>query len=218
MTAVRLQLAFDSGLTIAYVETNHVVSANALALTSLEPVAVLSLARVYGLQWTVDYTRNAAFKNDLSLLQWLVMCDCPSGEFSEAHWAVHHGNVEMLKFCHTAIARLSESLKKDMLWKAGKRGHLAILQWLRDKGSAWPATFHGPPGCWTVPAIQWALNNGCTWGSWKCQQARPAGYTCTRKGRTTAEHSDADCTAAWCPKRSAAALFAWAHEHGCPCT
>jgi hypothetical protein len=220
-TAATLQVAFDSGLTVAGLHKNQQASARALAATSLEPIAVLTLARVYGLQWTTDYTRNAAFKNNLPLLQWLLRCGCPCAVTSVARVArvaIYNSNLEMLKHCHTAVAQLPASMREELLWEAGKRGRLSILQWLHEVGTAWPATFYSESNnCWTVPAVQWALANGCTWGSWKCQ-AKPSRYYCAFNGRTIAEHNDAECTAAWCCKRQAAALFAWAHGHGCLCT
>eukprot|EP00953_Heterococcus_sp_UTEX-ZZ885_P012061 6937-Heterococcus_DN1.PRE.1 len=71
MTAARLQVAFDSGLTVADLQNNQSASARALARTSLEPIAALTLARVYGLQRTDEYTQDAAIRDDVHLLQWL---------------------------------------------------------------------------------------------------------------------------------------------------
>jgi hypothetical protein len=214
-TAGRLQLALDCGLTVANLQKNHIASACALIRTSLEPVAVLILARTYGLQWTTDYTRNAAAGNDAQLLQWLLKCGCPYDVSRIAFWVRQHGNADLLECCH-AKAPVPADLKQQLLLFAGKRGQLPILKWLHDTDTAWPATFYNDHCCWAV-LVQWALTNGCEWGSWKCQLATPANFCCLTSFRA-GEHNDAECTAKWCPQRQAAALFAWAHENGCPCS
>jgi hypothetical protein len=170
MTAARLQVAFDRGLTVADLHKKHQqASAAALVRTSLEPVAVLTSARAYGLQWTDAYTKWAAVRNDLPLLQWLLKRGCACDGTSVAYWAQQHGNLSMLKCCHTA-APLHQGLKERLLFLTGKYGQLRMLQWLHKIGAVWPATFYTESdNCWTVPAVQWALANGCTWGSWKCQ-------------------------------------------------
>eukprot|EP00953_Heterococcus_sp_UTEX-ZZ885_P012065 6937-Heterococcus_DN1.PRE.5 len=193
-TAVRLQVAFDSGLTVADLQLKPGASALALVYYSFEPIAVLTLARVYGLQWTDDYTRSAEARNDAQLLRWLLQCGCPYEAAVMYDWAQQYGNLDMLKCCD-AKEPLSSSVTTKTLLIAGMRDHLHILEWLRGVGAAWP-------GHWLTVAIGLAgtVNN------------------CVKSFRTAAEHNDAECTVAWCHKRNATALFAWAHEHGCPCT
>eukprot|EP00953_Heterococcus_sp_UTEX-ZZ885_P012054 6936-Heterococcus_DN1.PRE.4 len=144
VTAARLQVAFDSGLTVADLQSKPGASASALARHSSEPIAVLTLARVYGLQWTADYTRAAASRNDTLLVQWMLQCGCPYD---------------------AAVA----------------------------------------------------LAKGRDWIGWNCQKANPAQFYCAKTGFTAAEHNDAECTVAGCRKRNPAAVFAWAHDTGCPC-
>jgi hypothetical protein len=77
-TAARLQLVLDSGLTIAELVAHTYIFTMAILHRSLEPVAVLSLARVYGMQWNTMHTDLAAeFPGTIELLQWLVRCGCP---------------------------------------------------------------------------------------------------------------------------------------------
>eukprot|EP00953_Heterococcus_sp_UTEX-ZZ885_P012052 6936-Heterococcus_DN1.PRE.2 len=217
-TTARLQVALDSGLTVVDLEKNQHIGAGALARCSWEPMATLTLARTYGLRWTEDYTRCAAARNDLQLLQWLLRCGCECTATGVAFWARQHGNLDMLK-CSHAAAPLHNDIKSSILALAGQSGQLSTLQWLREISAAWPDRFYGELGeTWTVPAVQWALANGCTWGSWKCQLAKPAKFYCAVCGRTPGEHNDAECTVTHCKKRQAAALYAWAHEHGCPCS
>jgi hypothetical protein len=219
MTAARLQWAFDSGLTVADLQKHQRASASALACTSLEPITVLTLARTYGLQWTRDYTLEAAVRNDVQLLQWLLRCGCDCSAASVTYWAQQqHNNLDMLKCCESA-GLLCDDLKAHMLVRAGIDGQLNILQWLRDMYTAWPVMlYEAYDNCWTVPAIQWALANGCSWSGWRCQHAKAANFNCAVNGLTAGDHNDDACTAAHCMKRKAAVLFAWAHEHGCPCS
>jgi hypothetical protein len=213
MTAVRLQVAFHSGLNVADLQLKPGASASALVRHSLEPIAVLTSARVYGLQWTADYTRSAASRNDTQLVQWLLQCGCPYDAAIVCDWAQQHGNLDMLKCCD-AKEPLSCLVKIKTLLLAGMRGHLHILEWLRGVGAAWPVNIFDEHFRWTLPNVQWALANGRDWTGWGCQQA----HLCVKSLRTAAEHNDAECTVSWCHKRNATALFVWAHEHGCPCT
>jgi hypothetical protein len=226
-TAARLQVALDSGLTVAHLQQCQYTSANAMVYTSLEPLAVLNLVKLHGLKWTDSLTQNAARRNDLQLLQWLAESGCPCAQ-GVGSWALEHNNMEMLQYAHS-VALFPTKQKQALLYIAGKRSELPqslYMQYLRSIGADWPAAFYKEhtgrlrrfSQCWTVPGVQWALSNGCTWGSWKCQLAVPADYPCSVDGLTAAEHNAADCTAVNCAKRNAAALFTWAHEHGCPCS
>jgi hypothetical protein len=95
----------------------------------------------------------------------------------------------------------------------------ALLQPL--SACAWPHSFHMCTSvndeywfqCWSIPAIQWALDNGSTWLDWQCSQLAPQHYNCS-----DTEHNDDECWNEMCEKRLAADVFAWAHENGCPCT
>jgi hypothetical protein len=70
MTAARLQLALDSGLRIDDLQTDKKYSFAMIAVIySIDPVSVLSLARVYGLEWSPFLTHFAATHNKLPLLQ-----------------------------------------------------------------------------------------------------------------------------------------------------
>jgi beta-lactamase class A len=70
-TAARLQLALRSGLTVQELATDEWRFAKNVVTYSVNPVAVLSLAKTYDLSWAVCYTEVAAEAGDLQLLQWL---------------------------------------------------------------------------------------------------------------------------------------------------
>ena len=76
-------------------------------------------------------------------------------------------------------------------------------------GAQWPSSFYGSGTddnnavvntCWSAQVVQWALDQGCTWGKWKCQKLAAKRYY------------DLD------RRQQAAELLAWAHNNGCPCT
>jgi hypothetical protein len=74
--------------------------------------------------------------------------------------------------------------------------------------------------CWSVPAIQWALDNDSNWLDWQCSLLAPKHYHCIGLDEmySNAEHNDDECLYEVCEKRLAAEVFAWAHENGCLCT
>eukprot|EP00953_Heterococcus_sp_UTEX-ZZ885_P003795 2561-Heterococcus_DN1.PRE.2 len=74
MTAARLQLALDDGGTIEQLAKSEWNLADAIVNKSVEPIAVLSLARVYGLQWGESLTQTAAWDEKFELLKWLIKC------------------------------------------------------------------------------------------------------------------------------------------------
>jgi hypothetical protein len=73
-TAARLQLALDNGLTIDKVDASWAVY---IVSKSLEPVKVITLAKLYGMPWTEKLTEYAAYYAKYELLQWLHSCNCP---------------------------------------------------------------------------------------------------------------------------------------------
>jgi hypothetical protein len=100
--------------------------------------------------------------------------------------------------------------KTRLLAIAGRRNNIATMNWLRERGAAWPNSFvsacrvNGDPYrmAWTIPAMKYALANGHTWadGNWQCQQFAPELYSSAAS------------------RKNAMDLSAWAHKNGCPCT
>jgi hypothetical protein len=76
-TAARLQLALDNGLSIELLEKSQWRVSSSIVCCSLEPIAVLTLARVYGLQWNPLLTFYAAVHKKYELLRWLHKCGYP---------------------------------------------------------------------------------------------------------------------------------------------
>eukprot|EP00953_Heterococcus_sp_UTEX-ZZ885_P009067 5383-Heterococcus_DN1.PRE.3 len=207
MTAARLQLALKSSLSVADLQRNTMLHSYIVVL-SLEPIAVLALAKTRDFQWRRHLARVTAHYGKLELLQWLHECGCPWVESDVCRRAALSGNVDMLNWLQQVTAPWSDELKREMLFSAGWNNQLAAAQWLRQQSADWPSCFYGTAVvrkeevkvCWTVRVVRWALNNGCTWGEWQCDQLQPALYS--------GEYY------AWQAER----LFDWAHKNGCPCT
>jgi hypothetical protein len=188
LTAARLQLALKSSLTMATLEGNHKVRSY-VALRSLEPIAVLTIAREHDVHWQWrphDRLANlSAQYGKLKLLQWLHECGCPWKAREVCLQAARSGNVDML-IClqQVTAAAWSHKLKRDMLFEAGWKNMGAAVQWLRQQGASWPNRFYARVVtskeqrrvCWTARIVKWALDNGCTWGDWQCDQLRPDLY------------------------------------------
>jgi hypothetical protein len=206
-TAARLQLALKSSLTMSALQRNTRYSFY-MIVRSKEPMAVLTLARVLGLQWLSELCKWAACRSNLQLLQWLHECGCPWKERDICRTAACTGNVDMLIWLQQVTAPWSSSRKRKMLFEAGQCNHMSAVKWLRQQGAEWPFSFTAAAEidyeqtqvCWAVPVVRWALDNGCAWRNWQCDQLDPELYTSKYR------------------KWQASKLFVWAHENGCPCT
>eukprot|EP00953_Heterococcus_sp_UTEX-ZZ885_P009066 5383-Heterococcus_DN1.PRE.2 len=117
-TAARLQLALRSSLTVSALQKNDKLP-EYIVTQSLEPIPVLTLARVHGLQWVIDLTTFSAFKGKLQLLQWLHECGCPWDEKVACINATRRGHIGILIWVQQVTAPWSAALKSEMLFDAG---------------------------------------------------------------------------------------------------
>jgi hypothetical protein len=89
VTAARLQLAINNGAEVAQLKpcARDWPYARRLGQSvvwwSLEPVAVLTLLRVYGYAWESSLYSSAAIHEMLELMQWLHQVKCPMPELSD---------------------------------------------------------------------------------------------------------------------------------------
>jgi hypothetical protein len=227
MTATRLQLAMDSRLELAGLHLNQCRTARIIVMSSLEPIALLSLLKLYDFKWGPWLTFFTASRNMPQLLQWLHKYRCPMTVGDAALGAVRNDNVEMLEWLRSLDSAWTAETKQRLLWRAGKLGHIASLKWLREHGIAWSVrdsfyrasdtTANGQNECWPVRAVQWSLSNGCDWGVWQCTKLVTTKFECDCKSNTSTG-SEVNCNEDWCMKRNALELYKWAHENGCPCT
>jgi hypothetical protein len=102
MTAARLQLALKSSVKVAAMETHSARFAHGVVKHSLEPIAVLSLAKLHDLKWTPHLTQLCVQYDKLQLLQWLREHGCPWDPEQICHSAALRGNVDMLKWLSEA--------------------------------------------------------------------------------------------------------------------
>jgi Ankyrin repeats (3 copies) len=232
-TAARLQLALRCGLTVQELAADEWRFARNVVTYSLNPIAVLSLAKTYDLSWAVCYTEVAAEANNLQLLQWLHEHGCKWRAYEVLIAAAASGNTEMLKWLQQHTDTWSDAYKANMLRVAAAQGHCAAMKFLRAQNASWPTQFHevaavdmpGLPGnvdmrysCWPVASVALALENGFQWAQYtgECRDLTPQLYGCTAEARYGV-HSDVTCDA-MCARKNANLVFELVHAHGCPCT
>jgi hypothetical protein len=219
VTAARLQLALDNGLTVAELTTDHL--AVDIVKCSAEPIAVLTLLELYDMQWSTELTTAAADVEELELLQWLHKYGCPWVLDEVADCAAWCDNADMLIWLRKVTCAWPQETLNKCMRIAGCANNLAGVQWLHKQGAEWPDRFILDSGtaCWYPKAVQLALQNGADWGAWQCGGVAPDRFNCrglNKLGKTV--HDDAACKGPWCNSKIAEQLFKWAHENGCPCT
>eukprot|EP00953_Heterococcus_sp_UTEX-ZZ885_P014801 8359-Heterococcus_DN1.PRE.2 len=70
-TAPRLKLALKSGMAMVSLESNASRLADDIAKSSLQPIAVVTTARLFAMKWNVELCNRAAFYGKLELLRFL---------------------------------------------------------------------------------------------------------------------------------------------------
>jgi hypothetical protein len=223
-TAARLQLALDNGLTVDALNKCTWRLADNIASFSSEPIAVLTVARCYGLEWNAKLPLAAASSGKLGLLQWMHKCGCP---IDVAEAAVESNKLAVVTWLYERFpTSFTAELKQNLLWRAGWMNRLPVVKWLREHDVEWPeafccnalSTFHVGGvinGCWSLQCVQWALAHGSTWRDWHCCQYHGVLYDCSCQDEV---HDDGPDGYELCDVRQAATVFKWAHENGCPCT
>jgi hypothetical protein len=217
VTAARLQLALDNGLTIDKLAADEPGLADSITQQSLEPIAVLTLARVYGFQWCEELAIAASYCKKYELLQWLIRCGCPWGVVAIAAGAFRTYDVAHMTKIRAITGPWPANLLRVQLCDAALFDKLDTVKWLREQGVAWPERFcnTNTGENWSLKCVQWAIANGSTWLVWRCQDLESHHYECRSDGPV---HIDNTCSDIHCYRKHAQELFAWAHKNGCPCT
>jgi hypothetical protein len=219
VTELRLQLALDNGLTIDKLDMTNYLLARSIVSGSLEPIAVIKLARLYGMQWGDPRTCCAASGSKYELLKWLQKCGCPMDVLWIVEVAGETDDLDHMKQIRAITGPWPKEELNKSLWYAGTEDELAIAQFALEQGAEWPESFWKIDNalgsyCWSLRCVQWALANDSTWLDWRCQDLAPRFYECDTDGPV---HSDETCYSG-CSRQRAVQLFTWAHENGCPCT
>jgi hypothetical protein len=94
-TAPRLKLALKSGLALASLESNASRLADDIAKSSLEPIAVVTTARLFAMKWNVELCNRAAFYGKLELLQFLHEVSTPAQH-------LHYSAMLSSKYAHVS--------------------------------------------------------------------------------------------------------------------
>jgi hypothetical protein len=220
MTAARLQLALDNGLTVAQLQAaDHLALSDAIVNNSLEPVEAITLARLYGLAWNTSLTEYAACFKKYELLKWLLKCGCPKDVEAIIEDVREMDYLKHTQQLYAITNPWPAEQMSDMMSNAGSYSDLDTVKWWRAQGAAWPTSFYNTKdspcaNCWSLRCVRWAIANGSTWLEWRCQDLAPEHYDCDSGD---VEHSDETCFPA-CDRKHAAELFKWAHANGCACT
>ena len=217
VTASRLQYAFEHGLSAENINKNLRVFAKAVGECSLEPVAVMTLARVRGVSWHATFCDDPALKGDWSYLRWLRSSGC----LWDVRWvyecATDGGhNKNTMSILPWIKQQTSVPLEgdipmdahdlQDLMWETGCNCPADYVEWVHTELQApWPDQFFDGMECWPGESVKVALKHGSGWGIWQCQKLLRS-WLCKR-------HKD-----------NAQALFEWTHKgegkhkYKCPCT
>eukprot|EP00953_Heterococcus_sp_UTEX-ZZ885_P018733 10466-Heterococcus_DN1.PRE.4 len=185
LTAARLQLALHCGATMTVLEKAPDMSrffslAYTVANSSLEPIAVLSLLRVYEYQWDSDLYVAAAGEGNLELIRWLQQVQCPIAAADKIAYeccgCMSTAAVSILQWLYALQPEWFNDIDADnvvnktaLLNIAGDDGNFVVMQWLRCELSAeWPSGAEiicNDNECtiipqWDAEAVVWALDNG----------------------------------------------------------
>jgi hypothetical protein len=210
VTAARFSLALDHGLTMPHASEIANFFED-LSLHSLQPIEVLTLARVRGAAWHQDMCIDAAYHGDFELLKWLHASGCPWDAVDVAINAIRSTNGQyelILPWLLSVVKEWSQERKNELLFETGIANDVLAAELMLQQGAEWPTSFVGEQiikgetvrACWRFQAIVRAFSKGCSWGEWRCQDLAPALYI-NDDNREDAEE-----------------LFEWAHENDCPCT
>ena len=144
VTAARLHLALtgSNSLTIAELQANDNTLAKQITRYALDPIAVLTLARVRELTWTTWLCEGAACNNKLELLKWLRESGCPWEEVPVCTGATRSGHVDLLQWLQQNTTAWSDGFKDALLCLACWSDQLTAAKWLRQQGAQWPVRFY----------------------------------------------------------------------------
>jgi hypothetical protein len=144
LTESRLQIALASGVSAEKWDMSNPAYAELICKRSTEPQKVMALLRLHGVLWAGTLCTYAAFHGKLLLLQWLHISSCPWEQTNVLYSASRSGNVAMLEWLLTVTTTpWAGSVKQGMLALATWFNKLAVAQWLRAHGAAWPTKFAG---------------------------------------------------------------------------
>jgi hypothetical protein len=137
MSAARLHVALDGSLTMRMLQEDMTRLIRDITACSLEPIAVLKLARARGLPWSHDMPLYAAFYNKLELLQWLRSVNCPWKVNAVIQNAPIKGGTELLEWLQSQVGReLLATHARFMTQNAENHGNFEAVQWIEHMAKA----------------------------------------------------------------------------------
>jgi hypothetical protein len=144
-TAARFLMALDNGLRMPDERTAGKFFDD-LPKLSEDPIAVLTIARVYGAAWDESMCTDAAFYGNHELLKWLLRVGCPWSVHDVAVHAIRskRGQHELiLPWLLSVVRQWSQVLKNKLLIEAGIAHDITALKLMLAKGAHWPSSYLG---------------------------------------------------------------------------
>jgi hypothetical protein len=122
------------------------------------------------LRWLqeVGYTFNehtacgAAAGGHKAVLLWLLEQEVPIEKMLLCITAIRYGHMSILSLLQERGLLPAQILLNMLLQFAGAHNHLAVVQWLRQRGAEWPTVLKYVDTPWTGAVLQWARAEGCT--------------------------------------------------------
>ena len=155
------------------------VFAGAVGKYSLEPVAIMHLARVWGVNWHVNFCEGAAGRRDWAYLKWLRVDGCPWDVYYVYEFAIDDccktGSMDVLSWIKEQTLHplpddepLEPKHLQGLMLGVGRNYQVEYVEWLCiELRAPWPDKFFDSTGCWSVEAVEFALEHGSGWRNWR---------------------------------------------------
>jgi hypothetical protein len=111
--------------------------------------------------WEGSACSSAAKRGHVDTLRWLHEQGCPWDSREVGITAALSGHLSVIVYVVGAEPAPSAALLTELLNAAAINDHLAVAQWLRQRGAQWPAVLKYSDTAWKTNVLQWARDEGC---------------------------------------------------------
>jgi hypothetical protein len=148
-------------LQLLHVEQGMQLPANVSnGAAALARVDVLLWLRRVGYAFNTDTANAAAACNQRALLQWLLEQQFPVDQMMLCGTAIRYGHMSILSLLQERGLLPAQRYYGSMLQLAGAYGHLAVAQWLRQRGAEWPPLLKYCDKPWSGTVLEWVRVEG----------------------------------------------------------
>ena len=210
ITEATFVYALGNGLQISALNGNLTNFVDYLSASSVEPIAVTTVARVRGMLWDPIMCEAAALHGRLAYLQWLRASGCPLAlevvlQDAARESALKHAHaeqtLEIVQWLMTDVSsKLDTSVSPQKCFEiAATTASPALLEWFREEYKLlWPSKFRVQirltessssgqitqtihPYAWAAGNVEYALQCGSGWGEWCCADFHSARFSTHRR-------------------------------------